>query len=151
MCLDQHRLFFLTIHKHCRLYMLWLKVATIYVHYTSFVHSLPAAKIPPGADESVVNNVSCDNCMMMTTTNSQNDHNPLFAVCENERCKSEVVQYPLDCITEYAPSDSGSSECSEDVTDFPFDHQCDESELRDFLLDTFEGVDVMDDMPELSI
>lgn len=48
-------------------------------------------------------------------------------------------------------SDSGSCECSDDV---PLHHDSlEESELGEFLMDTFPGVDVMgvmDDMPELA-
>ena len=61
-------------------------------------------------------------------------------------------EYPADVVTEYLPStvsDGGSSECSGNG---PLDHAMDESELGEFLMDTFEGVDVMavlDYMPEL--
>jgi hypothetical protein len=110
-----------------------------------WVHTLPAAKILPGADDDlsvmtvmngndVQDDVPPPQCNMLETWNMQ----------EMERLATTTP--PPASV-----SDSGSSECSDDV---PLHHDSlDESELGEFLMDTFTGVDVMaamDDMTELT-
>ncbi|KAG7360149.1 bZIP transcription factor [Nitzschia inconspicua] len=137
-----------------------------------------ASKIPPGADvaensvghdETIIHGISChfddrDNIFMMKMMNEP--HEPLpFADCEWQH----GAEQPVDTITEYTTSSMsdnssscGSSHSDDCIEDFLQDqhpsvaesHNYEDTDLGEFLRDTFENVDVMaamEDMPELAV
>lgn len=140
------------------------------------MHTLPAAKISPGADtDNFVkqqhgglcdnNNVSShdadrENLMMMKMMNAPHEPIPLV----DEAGWSHPIEQSSTLLdTEYGASiisDSGSnSGCSSECSDEIFQEQAcvndsplEETDLGEFLMDTFEDVyvmDVMDDLPQL--
>jgi hypothetical protein len=132
--------------------------------YFVYVHTLPAAKIPPGADvddllehgdgDSPVD--AChgddrDNVMMMKMMNSPHEPIPLADQWQHHQCFEHAASSVSD-----SSSSCGSSH-SETSDDFLADnrpaidhHFGEETDLGEFLMDTFDGVDVMAVMEDMA-
>ena len=114
------------------------------------VHTLPAAKILPGADaDSSVMKVANGNGVPCREYGYQDNAVPQSGMFDawNMQEMERLAAPPAPA----SVSDSGSSKCSDEAP--VYRDSLDESELGEFLMDTFPGVDVMavmDDIPELA-
>jgi hypothetical protein len=134
------------------------------------MRTLPAAKISPGADvEGFVDphrdggnyDLSChdadrDNLMMMKMMNAPHEPIPLddrVGWCQPLMDMDNV--YEVSNISDSGSSSGGSSECSDDIVQEQTSMNnplCEETDLREFLMETFEDTYVtefVDDMAQL--
>eukprot|EP00539_Tryblionella_compressa_P007700 CAMPEP_0178765812 /NCGR_PEP_ID=MMETSP0744-20121128/18677_1 /TAXON_ID=913974 /ORGANISM="Nitzschia punctata, Strain CCMP561" /LENGTH=357 /DNA_ID=CAMNT_0020421385 /DNA_START=51 /DNA_END=1124 /DNA_ORIENTATION=- len=129
-------------------------------HIIDMISRPIAAKIPPGADASVEGNVSCDP-MMTKTSQGVPTSSTMWSEGLMKEYGGGVLDVPpsfdpdvsVDAITEYSnssTSDGPNSDSSCGMNEISFDHDFDDCALGEFLLDTFDGVDVTN-MPEIAI